>query len=268
MISVYDHDDYKVYFNAWVATLPKQGHGEYRKLSLHLNVSTTMISQVFRGEKHLSLELACDVSDYLGHNDLESEYFLLLVELNRAGSHKLREKLKKQVQQRQLAARKVENRIKKDFELSAEAKSVYYTSWVYSGLRLLTAVPGYNDVVTISERLQLPRATVQKAMDFLLQNRLVEIKKGKLVCSDVSTHVGSSTLLVNKHHQNWRLQGLQKMAGQVDSDLYYTGPTAMSKEAAEKIHSLILKTIEEYRKISGPSDSELVRCLNIDWFEY
>lgn len=268
MVSVYDHDDYKRYFNAWVETLPKQGHGEYRKLALHLNVSTTMISQVFKGDKHLSLELGCEVSEYLGHNDLESEYFLLLVEMNRAGSHKLHERLKKQVQQRQQAAKKVENRIKKDFELTAEAKSIYYTSWVFSGIRLLTAVSGYNDVVSIAERLQLPRATVQKALDFLLQNRLVEVKKGKLVCSDVSTHIGSSTLLVNKHHQNWRLQGLQKMAGQIEGDLYYTGPTAMSKEAADAIHSVLLKTIEEYRKISGPSESEVVRCLNIDWFEY
>jgi hypothetical protein len=53
-----------------------------------------------------------------------------------------------------------------------------------------------------------------------------------------------------------------------DEDLFFTQPMALSKEAAEKIRLMLPGIIEQIHAISGPSDSEVVRCFNIDWFEY
>lgn len=41
MTSIYQFDNYKKFFNSWIENQPKKGHGEYRRLALHLNVSTT-----------------------------------------------------------------------------------------------------------------------------------------------------------------------------------------------------------------------------------
>jgi hypothetical protein len=43
---------------------------------------------------------------------------------------------------------------------------------------------------------------------------------------------------------------------------------SLSEKDAEKLRKLIPQWIEEIHKIVGPSDSECVRCLNIDFFNY
>lgn len=267
-MAIYDFTDYKEFFNDWVAKQPKKGHGEYRRVAEALRVSTTMVSQVFKGEKHLSLEMACELCEYLNLTEEETEYFLLLVDFSRAGTFKLKQKMQKQMQKRQEKARQLENRIKKDFQLSDEAKAVFYSSWIYSGVRLLTAVEGYQDTASISQRLNLPKNQVQKVIEFLLDHQLCEMQKDKLIATNVATHIGSSDLLVSKHHQNWRLQGLQKMVTKQENDLFFTFPCALSQKDSEKVRALLLEWITELRKIVAPSESESVRCLNIDWFEY
>jgi hypothetical protein len=43
---------------------------------------------------------------------------------------------------------------------------------------------------------------------------------------------------------------------------------SLSRSALEEIRTLLSTVIQNVMKISGPSPSETVACLNIDWFEY
>lgn len=105
----------------------------------HLAVSTTMISQVFNGDKNVSLEMAAELSAFFGFNAKEERYFFLLVELERAGSSRLKEKLKAQLTELRAEAQKIIERVARDKELTAEDKATYYSSWLYTGLRNLLA---------------------------------------------------------------------------------------------------------------------------------
>ncbi|WP_413290199.1 TIGR02147 family protein [Bdellovibrio sp. HCB337] len=267
-MSVYQFEDYKEYFNNWVESLPKQGHGEYRRVSMALNVSTTMVSQVFKGDKELSLELACDLCEYLNLNEDETDYFLLLVEHRRAGSMKLQKRLQKQIKERKDKAQKLENRLKKETELSDQQKAIFYSSWIYSGVRILASCDDFNDAVTISQRLNLPRNQVQKILDFLLTNGLLVQKKGELQLGATKTFIGSSDLLTVKHHQNWRLQGFNRMVQDDSKNLFYSGPMSLSHDVAELIRQELSNLLDKVYKVVPPSKSETTRCLNIDWFDF
>jgi len=227
-----------------------------------------MISQVFKGDKHLSLELAAELCEYLELNDEEADYFLLLVECQKAGSQKLLKRLSRQVHNRQEKARKLENRVKAKNEMTEEVKSVFYSSWIYSGVRLLTDLEQMNSAADIATRLSMPRNQVQRVVDFLIKNHLAVAEKNKLKLGAARTHIGSSSILVNKHHQNWRLQALNKMAFQDEDNFFYTGPMTLSAEVANKIRQELPSFIENINSQILPSKSEVVRCLNIDWFEY
>jgi len=266
-MSIYQFDDYKDFFNHWVSSLPKQGHGEYRRVALALNVSTTMISQVFKGDKELSLELACDLCEYLNMTEDETDFFLLLVEHRRAGSAKLQKRLYKQIKERKEKAQKLENRLKNEFTLSEEQRAIYYSSWMYSGISMMASCEKFNDSESIASKLNLPRNQVQKILDFLIQHGLLVLKKGELQLGPTQIFLGSSNMLVTKHHQNWRLQGMNKMVGTESKNLFYTCPMSLSEEVAEEIRHEISSLIDRSLKIVGPSKSESVRCLNIDWFE-
>ncbi len=268
MKTLYEFTDYKEYFNQRLESLPKKGHGEYRRLALFLNVSTTMISQVFRGDKHLSLEMASELCDYLQLDETEAEYLFLLVDYQRAGSHKLRQRLLRQIQRKQQQARVLENRIKKDISLTEESKSIFYSNWLYSAIRILSSIPDFDNIESIADRLQLPTPHVQKIAEFLIQNKLCLRQGNKIKMGPTKTYVGSQSPFVVQHHRNWRLQAFQKMNLFDEDNLFTTAPMSMSKDVAEKIRQEIPGFIQSIYKQVEPSDSQVVRCLNIDWFEY
>ena len=59
------------------------------------------------------------------------------------------------------------------------------------------------------------------------------------------------------------------MMDQMNEDhLFYTSPMSLSVEAAQHIRRMLPTLLEEVSRIVGPSASETVYCLNIDWFEY
>ena len=193
MVDLYSFDSYKKYFNAWVKSKSNKGHGEYRRLSMALGVSTTLISQIFNGDKDLSLELAAEATDYLHLNDDESDYFILLVEFSKAGSIKLKNKIARQLKERQDKAKKLENRLKKDSALDETAKQIYFSSWLYPAIRILVDINKYNTAEEIAERLHVPVNYVSKCLDFLIKNQII-IKKGQQL------QMGPAHILLQQTH--------------------------------------------------------------------
>jgi hypothetical protein len=117
--------------------------------------------------------------------------------------------------------------------------------------------------------LNISPAMAAKIVSFLLEHGLcVQKPTGEIVHSGVSTHVGNDSPHVIKHHQNWRVRGMQRMDTVSDEALFFTGPMALSVETAAEIRKLLPTMIEQIMKIVGPSPSEAGYCLNIDWFEY
>ncbi|MFM6928036.1 MAG: TIGR02147 family protein [Bdellovibrio sp.] len=266
-VSIYHYQDYKEFYNAWVANQPREGFGEYRRLAQALGVSTTMVSQVFKADKHLSLELASEVCDYLRLDDDETDYFLLLVDYGRAGSFKLQKRFQRQIKTRQEKSKKLENRVKGS-ELSEEARNTFYSSWIYTGVRMLVDTGKYNDAEALSRYLNLPRNHVQKVLDFLIGNNLLIDEKEGLKLGSARTHIGSSSSLVNRHHMNWRIQAMGKIQQNRDEDFFYTSSMVMSQEVADWVRQELPAIVERINAKVIPSPSEVVRCLNIDYFEF
>lgn len=265
---IFDYDDYKKYFNDWVAAQPQKGHGEYRRLAQHLNVSSTLISQVFRGDKNLSLELAVEFADYLSLNEGEADYFLLMVEIAKAGSFKLKETLRRQIKKVQGEFNRLERRVQKDVELTEGEMAVFYSSWIYSATRLLTDIPEIKSASEIAARIHVPRNQVQKVLEFLLEKGLCKMVSGVPRLGPTRTHIGSSSPLVAKHHQNWRLLATQKMVAHDDNQFFFTAPMTLSQELAEQIRLELPTFIESITQRVRPAPSETARCLNVDWFEF
>jgi hypothetical protein len=48
----------------------------------------------------------------------------------------------------------------------------------------------------------------------------------------------------------------------------FTGPMVLSKEVAVEIRKELVSMIERVTKKVGPSKSEQLHCLNVDWFKF
>lgn len=267
-MSIYDFADYKAFVRTWIESQPKRGRGLLRRMAEHLKMSPTMLSHVFQGDKNLSIESVHDAAEFMALGDDEYDYLLLLVLFERAGSFASKQRFKKKIEAERKKADQIAKRMKADTELQETAKTVFYSSWIYSGIRNMTACPNFRSVDTIAEHLKLNRASVQRVIDFLVQNNLCIIKNGEIDIGPQQTHIGADSPLVSKHHQNWRLHGMTKLVETNERNLFFTSPMSLSRETAEAIRPRILSFIEDVRKQIRPSPSEIVRCLNIDWFEY
>ena len=268
MTSIYQFNNYKKFFNSWVENQPKKGHGEYRRLALHLNVSTTLMSQIFNGEKDMSLELAAEVCDYLHLSDDEADYFLLLVEFAKSGSHKLKSRLLKQILARQEKAKKLESRMKKETELDDAVKATYYSNWVYCAVRVLSDIPELGTVEHLADRLMIPKNQLLKYVDFLIKHKLIINKNGSLTMGPSHIYLPPTDPLSLLHHQNWRILGFQKMQHRSEENFFSSGQYSLSKELAYQIRKELPDLIESIIKRVKPSVSETTRCLNIDFYEF
>ena len=84
-------EDYKAFVNYWVAGLGKpRSRGQFRRMAAHLRVHPSLLTLIFRGNRDLTVEQAADLTQYLGLDSWESEYFLVLGERARAGRENLR----------------------------------------------------------------------------------------------------------------------------------------------------------------------------------
>lgn len=267
-MSLFNYISYKKFVRNWIESQPKKGYGAYKRLADFLNVSTTMMSQVFSGDKHLSLEMAAELSRYFGFNPKEERYFFLLVELERAGSKTLYDKLLKHVEELKAEAQKVIERVARDKELSQEDKAIYYSSWLYTGVRNLMATRVVSSAEQIASQMQVTVSQVLSIVSFLMDRGLVKKTNEGFQVVAKATHLGADDPLVIKHHQNWRLRGMQKMDFRDSRNLFYTGPMSLSAQDSDQIRKLILDFIQTTNKVVIESPSEVVRCLNIDWFEY
>ncbi len=265
MITAFDYDEYKRCVNSWIERQPKSGHGQLRKLAAHLGINSVVMSQVFRGDRDLTLEQALGVTKFMGLSDLERDYFLLLVQKGRAGSHELKAVLQTQIEGMRTTVQALKNRVKHQ-KFSEEERATFYSQWYYSAVRLGTSIPNMNTVSAIADLVEVDRAVVAKVMQFLLKNKLVVEENGKLTLGPQVTHVGHDSPFVNRHHTNWRLKALQALENVNETDLFYTGPMALSREAETAIRKLLIGLVENTTKKAVASDSETLRCLNIDWF--
>lgn len=265
MQSVYQAKSYKVFIRLWVETQPR---GAWVRLADAIGVSQSLLSLTVNGERDLSLEAAVLVADQIGLTEKETQFFLLLVEYERAGSARLKEVLKSQLETQRRAHTQVKNLVQPDQELSEEARSQFYSSFVYSAVRNLTAIDRYQTVEALQNQLQLPRDVIQRVLEFLVSQGLCLIdKRGRYTYGPAWTHIAGDHPLVNKHHQNWRLRAMTRMEQFRDSDLFFTGPMSLSNDLAEELRIRLAEWLRDVQREVRPSKSETARCLNIDWFE-
>ena len=267
-MTIYESSDYKEYLRNWVESRPAGGRGEYRRMAQVLGVSTTLISQVVNGDKHFSMENANTLCEHLGFNDREADFFLLMVEHARAGSFNYAQRVERRIRFAREEALKLQTRVQNDRQLNPVEMATYYSDWTFTGVTNLVACDSSADIEILAKRLQISRAQAARVLEFLLESGILVRKDAGLDMGAKWTFLSKDSPFVAKHHQNWRLQGFHAMNYRRKDDFFLTGPMSLSKDVADQVLKALPDFVEKITKWVGPSPSEVVRCLNIDFFDY
>jgi uncharacterized protein (TIGR02147 family) len=265
--ALFECENYRQYVVGRIKAMPKRGRGEFQRIALRLQMHTTLVSQVFRGQKSLTFEQACGLCDHLGLNALETDYFMKLIEFDRAGSDLLRRLVRRQLADIRARAREVSSRVPRGKAISESERAIFYSTWHYSAVRLLTSIPRFQMLDPISEHLGLSKKQVREILDFLVRTGLCTELHSKFSMSEKNTHVEAQSPFVVRHHLNWRMKALQKVESLSPRELAFTAPVSISEKDFAKVREILLDAIQRIGKIVEQSPAEEVGFLTLDWMK-
>jgi uncharacterized protein (TIGR02147 family) len=265
-MNLFDYEDYRAYLKAYLAQ--DNNSPKIRKALLEATgMSTSFLTQVLTEVKQLSPEHAYEISLHAGFTEKETDYFLLLVEFSRAGSHKLKARYSSKLHRLRSEARQIAAKVTTQVVLTEEEKATYYASWIYTGVRNIIPTPNGKSIKDIAAKLDLPEMSVERAVQFLLDIDFIAKDENGLNYRRGFSHIDSTHPLVFRHHQNWRQRAIHKMDHYKEEHLHYTVPMALSKETAAKFRAELLEHIKQMNQ-TPKNNPEVGYCLNIDFFEY
>ena len=103
-------------------------------------------------------------------------------------------------------------------------------------------------------------------MNFLVSSGLCIFVNGQYQMGTQSTHVGSDSPHLMKHHTNWRLQAIEAIENLDEQELMYTVQVSLSKKDFQKLREEMVQFIKQFLDTVYPSPAEEIANLNIDWF--
>ncbi len=264
--SLLSHTDYKAYVNQRLDSDPR-GRGSRAALAKAIHCQSAYVSSVLRGSAHFTPEQGEAINEHFGHSEAESDYFLLLLQCQRAGTEALRVRLRRQMQRVQESRFDLKRRLSVSQALSKEDQATYYSEWYYAAIHALSSVPGFGSVSVIATRLKLEPSRVAEAVEFLVGVGLMAKGKGGLKIGQARIHLGSESPLISKHHQNWRLQAMQRFSRRTAEDLHYSSVITLSGKDAVLVKEKIVALIRDLKEVVRDSKEEKLQCFSLDFFE-
>ncbi len=265
---IFEYSDYKSYVLDLVAAYPKEGRGVFGKLAKALNVSSVLISQIFKGDKDLQIDHTIPLCKFFVLNELETEYFVALVSRKRAGNKELRHFYEQQIFQIQNKALNLKNHLNNNNEVSDEAKTEFYSTWIYAAIRNSCALPEVQTIDDLAELYRLPLNVLEEKVQFLLKNNLIAEGEEGLKLGIGSTHIPKESSLVHSHRKNWRLKAIDSFSNNDPEDLFFVAPMVISEDLAIKLRADLVDLIKGLYRDAPEGDPEVTCCLNIDLFRF
>ena len=262
--SVFDYAHYKTYLNAKIRLRDERGYKS--KIAQALSCDLGYVSRVLNGDAHFSLEQTDALNAFLVHSPLESQFFLSLVSKERAGTVSLRKHFESQLATLLQQRLNIESRIQPTRALSTADQARYYSSWQYSAVHLMLAIPAFQTADAIQARLRLSHKRVHEILDFLVSIGLAKQERKNFVIGSQAIHLGNDSSFIAQHHANWRMKAVELLESENPSATHYSSVVSIGKKDLAKIKETLIQVIESIRSTVRDSGDEVVWCYNLDWF--
>lgn len=235
-------------------------------LAEKVGVHPTFISQVLKGHKDLNSEQWIAVCELVNLTDIEKDYLHLLLLLNRAGTPQARKYYQAKLNEILSRRLQLQERMTEHRQLSDQDRAVFYSSWIYSAMRVYTACGEGQTIEQLSEKFSISKEKTEEIMQFLTVTGLCKFDGGKFSVGDQHLHVPANSPHVIRHHTNWRLRALNSLEKTTPEEMNFTAPMSISKKDFQVLREKIVKLVQEVVDVVKTSEPEEVATLTIDLF--
>lgn len=242
--------------------------GQKSRIAEAMGCHPSYITKVLTNKADLSLEQGLNLCRFLEFSELETDYFLLLINLERSGTQTLKvyfEEKRREHSKKLLQI--VEHMPKNTTEIADKDVAIYYSHWSYAAIHVLVSLPEYATSQAIAEYLGLSVDAVEDALNFLQSTKLIKFEKDAWHHDKRSIHLVKNSPFIKQHHQTWRNKGLQNIDRGHPQDFHYSGVFTIAASDLVEINGKILKLLAEIGNSVMTTTPEKCVTLNIDFFE-
>lgn len=267
-MNIFEYKNYKYYLRDWLKEARVQKRANLISLAQATRVHASFLSQVILGRKKLSLEQAALASKYLEHTKLEREYFFTLIQLDHAGNPTLKEYWDEKLNTLELEKENLGKRFSRHKQLTIDQQALFYSSWIYSALRVSTDISGSQTLTQIIGRFGISREQAIAILNFLVHTGLCKEKNGNYSIGESHLHISNDSPFVVKHHTNWRIKAIQAMDNREPNELFFTAPMSISTQDFKNFRERLNLFVKDIVENAKTSKAEELSCLNIDFFKF
>lgn len=267
MTSLFEYTHYRSALNAIVEYRSERG-GTQAELARAMNCQAAYFSQVLKGRAELTEDQLIALCEFLELDEKQSDFFLLLLRLSRAGTPKLRAYLQKQIERMIQKSELVEARVPSSEVEANRALGIYYcSSWIPSVLHLATSCESLQTVKALKARFGIDEATIEFHLRELEKFGLVTFEKGRWAYAGSSFHFPRSSPFDLQIQLARRQMVMNSIPFRREADMNYSVVFSADEEAIREIRKQLLKAIEKIHKTFEPAPGADVYSICIDLFK-
>ena len=259
--------DYKVYLKTFLQQQSQKGL--LTKLAVVAGVHRPYLSRVLTDKVHLLPEHLYGICEFIGLNEAETQFLLLLLEKDRSVSKSYKQYLEHKTKNLLKAAN---DRLKKGGrtgggnEISNEKVLLYYSHWIYPLLHVSVSIPELQTVKNLTKRFNLNEERVLNALQALKDMCLIE-KKGELwLWTQGHWHSPQEdfrSLLLKRNLQDL---SLSYYVDKPSTGFHLSIIQTLSQADMVKLQYSILDWVRQFNETAGPSKPEVPVVFNCDFF--
>ena len=267
----YNFRDYRLLIKDHYLKLHGKEFGMISKLSKICGCHGPYISRVLKKEADLSLEQANNLCEFFKWSEEYSDFFLLLVQAERAGSIELKARLNRKINRIIDSKNRVskiieEENLAHNAQNEIEFSSIYYQNCLNALVHMASGLEKIKNVDDLTNLLNFSREEISQCLDFLKKYDVVKQKNGDLF-DNRRLHLSKQSPFLISHHRNWRNRADQNLQKNNPNDIHYTSLFSVNKEDYLNIKNMIVAFIDQSRKVIRSSENETqIVNLNLDYY--
>jgi len=259
-MTIFDFKDYKLYLKHIIESSKR---GIITRLAEAAGCQRSYLSQALSTQVNLTSDQIYNISIFLGLNEDEQEFLLLLLEHEKAASFSYKKRIQKKIETLKQNSKRLTKKVSS--KNSKEINPKYYSAWYYSAVHIASSINEIRTEKDFARLLNLDLVTIRKTLKDLKSWSLVSFKDEAWSYNDnYSLHLKDDSLLNRLNHANWRTYALSKPI-EPEKNINYTSVFTVSKKDLEILRADTLKLLEEQRKKISPSEPEELVVFNCDF---
>jgi uncharacterized protein (TIGR02147 family) len=264
-MDLFEYREYRRLIQDWIQGDTFQGNRS--KIAASAGCSPSWITRVLNGEVHLTPDQAHGIAKYFALSETETDYFMLLVDFERAASPALKKRIQAKLEELRNKGRAIGSSIDADANVSGHDRFRYYSSWIYGAVHVACMIQPFS-ARELSERLtvnvEIIRATL---LDLQSMGLIAQAGAGRLKATSRTVHLPTGSAAANNGHMIWRNRVIQKLQEPTDEGLHYSGIHNLSKADLRTVEKTVKDAVLRCRKTIEKSPPETLAVLCVDWFE-